>query len=600
MGSLQRFKAHVLRVMTIFLLVGLLFPLLPLPSAEAQPSFDSSLPTPKIGSVSLERALSQLTRSSEWTNKSVNQKTLSQILWAAYGYSLRGTGHRTVPSAHGAYPLLLLVASSDGVYEFRPQSHDLARIHSEDLREQIRDQSRGPHLNSLNGAPLLLVIFAHEKELKERIFRYADAGCVAQNVFLEAAIHQIGTNFVDCDDLADVVGISDDYETIGVMPLGYPTSPLSRRDFPDDSENLPSPRESSESVEEAMSKRQSIRSWDDRSLSSSELAQILWSAAQIVENDSIRLFLAGPSKVEEYLISSHELVDHLSGDKRLDLADSFVAQTWAAKAPYILVIAFDESRDTGGKSQGSTQHLDAGLVMQNVYLSAVAWKLGTVVIGGGWDPSELQTILQLPTHVVPLYIMPVGHTSFFDLYNFGAQISLFAVPLFYLSSIAYLPRSRKVLKRGKAKWIHCGTAFLILLVAIVHIFFLGLYGIISGHETDWRYYFYAIYRVFIIDFWWGYPDWVLGQFLARISAIALITTTITGLSFNWLARRRLLNHRRVRIFHQACIAIFASTMVLHAAINGSWVSENYNLFILINLTFLAFWAYFKYSPNRSH
>ncbi|MFQ5978763.1 MAG: nitroreductase family protein [Candidatus Heimdallarchaeota archaeon] len=592
-------RARIIRIINIFLVFVLTLSFFPLSLSEPQPFSDSALPTPKIGSVSLERALSQLTRSSEWTNESVNQKTLSQILWAAYGYSLRGTGHRTVPSAHGAYPLLLLVASSDGVYEFLPQTHELTRIHSEDLRENIRDQASGSYQNSLDGAPILLMIFAHRDQLKERIFRYADSGCVVQNVFLEATTHQIGTNFVDSDDLTEILGIDADYETIGVMPLGYPANSLPEASFRASSETLPEPRESSKSVEEAMSKRQSIRSWDDRSLNMREVAQILWSASRVVANDSIRLFLAGASRVEEYLISSHELIIHLSGDKRLDLADSFVAQTWAAKAPYILVIAFDESRDTEGKSRGSTQHLDAGLVMQNIYLSAAAWELGTVVIGGGWDPSELRNILQLPTHVVPLYIMPVGHTSLIDLYNFGALIILFAIPLFYLSSIAYLPRSRKVLRRRKAKWIHCGTAFLILLVVIVHIFFLGIYGIISGHETDWRYYFYAIYRVFIIDFWWGYPDWVLGQFLARISAIALITAAITGLSFNWLTRRRLLNHRRVRIFHQASIAIFASTMVLHAAINGSWVSDNYNLFILINLTFLAFWAFFKYLPIRS-
>jgi nitroreductase len=581
----------------VALLIGL-FGVLDPSCVKAQPSFDPSLPNPHIGSVPLERAFTRLVRSSEWLNESLDTKALSQILWAAYGYSLRGTGHRTVPSAHGAYPLLLLLATADGVYEFHPSSHKLSRIHSEDLKEQIRDECSGPHRNSVDNAPILLLIFAHKEQLKERIFRYADSGCVVQNVFLEAATRGIGTNFVECSDLTEIIGIDNDYETIGVMPLGHPVLPTSAANFPPSSEGLPAPQMSSKSVEEAMSLRRSIRSWDDKSLSSRELSQILWSAGQIVANDSIRLFLAGPSKVEEYLISPHELVDHLSGDKRLDLADSYAAQTWAAKAPYILVIAFDESRDAEGETSSSIQSFWSGLVMQNVYLSAAAWNLGTVVIGGGWSASELRNILELPSHVVPLYIMPVGHTPYFDLYNFGALISLFAIPLFYVSSIAFLPRSRKVLKKRMSKWIHCGAASLVALVAFVHIFFLGILGIISGHEGDWRYYLYAIYRLLIVDFQQGYSDWVLGQILARIALIALIIVTISGFSFHWLARRRLLNYKRVRLLHQLSIAIFASTMILHAFINGSWVSNNYNAFIALNLAFLTFWGCLKYFPPR--
>jgi nitroreductase len=600
LGVLKRSLHYKLRLASVLLLIGLLFVVLLLPSFLEQPdSADISLPAPKIGSVPFERALTQLTRTSEWTNESIDTHSLSQILWAAYGYSLRGTRHRTVPSAHGAYPLLLLLAKSDGVYEFHPKSHSLDKIHQEDFRIQIGSYCFGPHMSSANNAPILLLIFAHRDQLKERNFRYADSGCAAQNIFLEAAIHQIGTNFVECDDLTELLEIDEAYETIGVMPLGYPAISLPEVHFPGSSETLPAPQESSKSLEEAMSQRRSIRSWDDRSLKSSKLSQILWSAGQIVTNHSLRLFLAGSSKVDEYSISSHELVAYLSGDKRLALADSFVGQNWAAKAPHVLIIAFDESRDAEGKLQGSTQHFDAGLVMQNVYLSAAAWDLGTVVIGGGWNPSELRTILQLPYHVVPLYIMPIGHTSYFDFYNFGAIISLAAIPLFYMSSVVLLPRSRRALTRRKAKWIHCGAAFLVLFVALVHVFLLGILGIISGHETDWRYYVYAIYRVLFIDFQRGYSDWVLGQFLARVCLIALITATITGIAFNWLTRRQFLNYRRVRIFHQISIASFASTLILHAAINGSWVSNNYSLFILLNLVFLVFWACLKYWPSEA-
>ncbi|MFX0112919.1 MAG: nitroreductase family protein [Candidatus Hodarchaeota archaeon] len=597
---MKRSLPSKLRLVSVLLLIGLLFIFLLLPSFLEQPNSSGiSLPTPKIGSVPYERALTKLARTSEWTNESIDTDSLSQILWAAYGYSLRGTGHRTVPSAHGAYPLLLLLAKSDGVFRFHPKSHTLDKIHPEDFRTQIGSYCLGPYRSSVNNAPILLLIFAHRDQLKERNFRYADSGCAVQNIFLEAAIHQIGTNFVECDDLTELLGIDGIYETIAVMPLGHPAISLTETHFPGSSETLPVPQESSKPLEEAMSQRRSIRSWDDRSLESSELSQILWSAGQVVTNRSIRLFLASSSKVEEYSISSHELVEHLSGDKRLALADSFVGQTWAARAPYILVIAFDESRDVEGKLQGSTQHLDAGLVMQNVYLSAAAWNLGTVVIGGGWDPSDLRNILELPYHVVPLYIMPIGHTPFFDLYNFGATISLFAIPLFYVSSIAFLPRSRRVLTRRKVKWIHCGTAFLIMFVAIVHVFLLGILGIISGHETDWRYYVYAIYRVLFIDLQRGYSDWVLGQFLARVCLIALVTATITGIAFNWLTRRRFLNYRRVRVFHQVSIGSFASTLILHAAINGSWVSNNYRLFILLNLAFLVFWACVKYWPSTT-
>ena len=161
----------ILTLLAIFLLVLIQ----PLPTKSVNLPY-TSLPKPKLGSNTFEKVLTQIGRSYQWENRNLSLEKVSQVLWAAYGFSLYGSG-RTVPSAHGAYPLAIFIADSDGLYRFLPESHSLHQIRSDDIRDQIHAQCYGPNKNSTENAPVLLTIFANREKLTERHFRYADAGC---------------------------------------------------------------------------------------------------------------------------------------------------------------------------------------------------------------------------------------------------------------------------------------------------------------------------------------------------------------------------------------------------------------------------------------
>ena len=173
------------------------YPLPPYASYEnLVPTFrPSSLELPEIqdSNVSLEEALDSVFSSDDWSNDPVTFQELSQILWASYGYSynedtaaIPPTRHRTVPSAHGYYPMKVYAADSSGVYEYLPEQHTLTAIVNEDRRLSIAQASGNAWASS---APLIIAV-AYVEDSRPWIGgeeTYVEAGLIAQNVYLESA-----------------------------------------------------------------------------------------------------------------------------------------------------------------------------------------------------------------------------------------------------------------------------------------------------------------------------------------------------------------------------------------------------------------------------
>lgn len=192
---------------------------------------------------------------------------------------------------------------------------------------------------------------------------------------------------------------------------------------------LPAPqKESSFSVEEALFRRRSVRSFQDEPLLLEEFAQILFAACGITEERYG--FRTAPSagalyplgllvvvgKVEglspgvyRYLPEKHQLKKVISGDKRRELCQAALSQESIQEAPVVLVITAGYERTTrhyGGRGIRYV-HMEAGHVGQNIYLQAESLNLGTVAIGAFQD-REVARVLDLPMEMAPLYIFPVG------------------------------------------------------------------------------------------------------------------------------------------------------------------------------------------------
>jgi SagB-type dehydrogenase family enzyme len=179
------------------------------------------------------------------------------------------------------------------------------------------------------------------------------------------------------------------------------------------------------SVEEAISKRRSVREYKDAQLSLKEVSQLLWSAQGITANWGAR---TAPSAgalypLEIYLVvgrvenlkpgifrynpERHSLVMTVEGDKRFALYSASLFQSCIKNVAISLVICAQYERTTRkyGERGRKYVHIEVGHVGQNIYLQAESLGLATVAIGAFMDEA-VKKVLNIKEE--PLYIMPVG------------------------------------------------------------------------------------------------------------------------------------------------------------------------------------------------
>lgn len=195
---------------------------------------------------------------------------------------------------------------------------------------------------------------------------------------------------------------------------------------------LPAPRSDSDtSVEEALLRRRSHRSFARSPLSLQEVAQLLWAAQGIT--DKAQGFRTAPSAgalyplevylvvgeveglfpgVYRYLPEEHALVMTLNEDRREELYKVSLFQGWIRAAPVVLVFTAVYERTTRKYGERGIRYvyMEAGHAAQNVYLQAEALNLGTVVVGAFQDDGVKNALL-LPKNEHPLYLMPVGRVQ---------------------------------------------------------------------------------------------------------------------------------------------------------------------------------------------
>lgn len=158
---------------------------------------------------------------------------VSSLLWAGYG--VRADGKRTVPSAGGLYPLsLYLLIGQDGVedvpaglYHYSPELQDIALLAEGDFREKIAKASARQMW--MAQAPLLVLITTRHKVYRPRYgkrglrYAYIEAGCVAQNLHLQAVDLGLGTVVIGAfkdKRIAELAMLPEGICPILIMPVG--------------------------------------------------------------------------------------------------------------------------------------------------------------------------------------------------------------------------------------------------------------------------------------------------------------------------------------------------------------------------------------------
>jgi len=194
---------------------------------------------------------------------------------------------------------------------------------------------------------------------------------------------------------------------------------------------LPPPRYKGEvSVEDAIKKRRSCRSYLPNSLPRVYLSQILWAAQGITDDKGFHrsvpsagacfplevMVIIGeggvegiPAGIYHYRPSQNDLELVLSGDFRSALARVAWEQSFIEETPVSLAVVADYRRTTRRYGERGIRyvHIDVGHVGENVHLQAEALGLGTVMVGA-FDDQGVARVLNLSAEYSPLYIIPVG------------------------------------------------------------------------------------------------------------------------------------------------------------------------------------------------
>ena len=213
-----------------------------------RPRWLSFLPRIKTSSMSLSTALQKRNETTSFEGRLTRQER-SQVLWASYGYSYLLDKsrqeenplkrHRTVPSAHGYYPLRMYAVTKSGIYRYIPGILDfdkwgfpivtfLMKIRRGDKRAEIAQASQ-PFVAS---APLVIISVLDIKKTNQwddlsgeelRWIWYYEAGASAYNVLLEATSWDLSANIVTITDTAairSILRLNENYLPLLIVPVG--------------------------------------------------------------------------------------------------------------------------------------------------------------------------------------------------------------------------------------------------------------------------------------------------------------------------------------------------------------------------------------------
>jgi SagB-type dehydrogenase family enzyme len=186
------------------------------------------------------------------------------------------------------------------------------------------------------------------------------------------------------------------------------------------------------SVEGAIKERRTIRQFQNKALTLSQLGQLLWAGQGVTEKGELHR-RAAPSGgalyplelyavvgeegvrglrpgIYRYLPESHSLSEVSSGEARQSLARAAWDQMWMADAPAILAVAGQYKKVTQKYGERGIRYalIEVGHVGQNVSLQAEALGLGAGLVGA-FEDEKVTALLRCPPGEEPLYLLPVGY-----------------------------------------------------------------------------------------------------------------------------------------------------------------------------------------------
>lgn len=180
-------------------------------------------------------------------------------------------------------------------------------------------------------------------------------------------------------------------------------------------------------LEQAIAQRRSVREYAPGAITLAEVSQLMWAAQGITGPDGkratpsaravypLQVWLVAddvtglPAGIYRYEPSGHALALVLAGPQRDALAAAARQQEPLQRAAAVVAVIGDSALAVT-KFRGNAERwlgMEAGFIVQDVYLECTALGLGTVMVGG-FEESAVRRALGVPPGWEALALMPVG------------------------------------------------------------------------------------------------------------------------------------------------------------------------------------------------
>jgi nitroreductase len=147
---------------------------------------------------------------------------------------------------------------------------------------------------------------------------------------------------------------------------------------------------------EAIYRRQSIRSFEDRDISDEAIKRLISAACQAPSAGNLQTW-------RFYVVKDKE--------KKEDLARAALNQHFVSQAPAVIVVCADLALAAAGYGERGVSLFalqDTAAAIENLLLAAYGEGLGACWVGS-FDEEEVRDILRLSTSWKPVAIIPLGY-----------------------------------------------------------------------------------------------------------------------------------------------------------------------------------------------
>lgn len=177
---------------------------------------DIKLPVPeKSGGMPIMEALNNRHSHKSFTGKELDEQTISNILWAAFGINRADVHKRTIPTAKNEQNLSLYALLPSGIYQYNAEANELTLLSSEDYRAKA-----GAQTDMLKNAAIIVV---YVEKLGDGYNKF-NSGAASQNVGLYSASTGLGNVVVgsaNIKELGEALKLPRGMQVQVIQAVGY-------------------------------------------------------------------------------------------------------------------------------------------------------------------------------------------------------------------------------------------------------------------------------------------------------------------------------------------------------------------------------------------